>query len=508
MLGRTLAAIGAAVALPGVAQANEISVAITDDGLRIIDPDHRNTVRVDVALSLSSDGRWVVRATDLEAHNLATGSRGCVATRTADNPRGNPVIVAVEITCDRGDARQVVVDFGNGSDDFVAATGFPDPIRIFTRDGSDDVFTGDGADFVDSGDGNDDVFMRAGNDEFRRSQRDDDAANVRGESGNDRIVGTVGPETFTGGLGNDILEGLGGDDLLDGDGGDDALIGGDGADEMTGDAGRDTLSGGAGEDRMFDLDLRSPFSQPEADVYDGGSGKDRVSYTGRVQELDLRFNDRLANDGASGENDNLLNVESQVGGDADDFMFGVVRLDDGIRDFMNGGKGDDRLLPGDGDDRLTGGPGRDLLRAGSGDDFLDARDGEADSEINCGSDDRDEALFDMRDVADVDPINCEQTDAAPRGERPSARPGAWVARRAGGRVLVPVSCPRANGKTCAPRISLVAPARRRPVMVRVPRGATRTVALPVAGRPARVTVRMVERGRLGPRTVTRRMAVR
>lgn len=94
------------------------------------------------------------------------------------------------------------------------------------------------------------------------------ACTIEGTAGADRLTGTPGPDVICGLGGNDSLDGAGGDDVLRGGAGNDRLVGGGGQDELYGERGRDTLLGRDGE----------------ADVLDGGPGKDKAS---RDKRLDV-----------------------------------------------------------------------------------------------------------------------------------------------------------------------------------------------------------------------------
>jgi Ca2+-binding RTX toxin-like protein len=117
---------------------------------------------------------------------------------------------------------------------------------------------------------------------------------IEGRNGNDTI--TVGstvtvPVYIDGGAGNDTITGGGGAD---------SIVGGSGNDCIQGGAGNDTLDGGTNTDTL-----------------DGGSGVDTVTYSGRSANLSLSL-DSTANDGASGENDNIVNAEVLIGGSGND----------------------------------------------------------------------------------------------------------------------------------------------------------------------------------------------
>jgi ribosomal protein S27E len=96
--------------------------------------------------------------------------------------------------------------------------------------------------------------------------------------------------------------------------GDDVLSGGPAAEVLRGGGGHDTLRGRGGPDTLVDGD----GDQPDADVLDGGTGIDTVSYARRRTGVSV---DLVA--GGSSEGDSLSRVESAVGGHGDDHL--VVR---------------------------------------------------------------------------------------------------------------------------------------------------------------------------------------
>ena len=164
------------------------------------------------------------------------------------------------------------------------------------------------------------------------------------------VVGTDAPE---------ILPGTPGKDSMYGRAGDDVLLGGEGDDELDGGPGADTLS--------------------------GGGGSDAASYEGASVVVTL---DGLANDGAAGENDNvLLDTEDAYGTEGPDTITGN-RLDNAL-DGLGG------------NDRIVGGPGADGRFGGDGDDNITSRDGSPDR-VECGPG-FDVALVDVRDSV----IECE-----------------------------------------------------------------------------------------------------
>lgn len=241
------------------------------------------------------------------------------------------------------------------------------------------------------------------------------------------------------------LSGGNGDDLIDASKsqadvryssseGHDVFVGGSGNDHITVGDGPDWAFGGAGNDRFYDNGGPDPskiWGGPGNDVfsdwdgnfpqnmagsdrditfYDGGSGTDAVAYRNVYGAYDISLSlDGVANDGESGEYDNIRqsvelvgdpnfygedgqfigddvligsNGPNTIGGmDGDDTVTGL-----GGQDFLKGGDGVDVVSGGVGPDVIHGGAGSDELYGGDGDDEIFAEDGEIDV-ISCGDGD-------------------------------------------------------------------------------------------------------------------------
>jgi Ca2+-binding RTX toxin-like protein len=218
-----------------------------------------------------------------------------------------------------------------------------------------------------------------------------------GGDGNDSLKGGVGPETLDGGPGNDApfdngdslawvgIDGGGGNDDLSGGTGYDLVAGGDGNDQLDfGGAdhslGSDTLDGGPGDDQ---LSGGPPRQNQDSDLLEGGDGIDTADFTQRAAPLKIDL-DGTADDGESGEHDNVEpDVEDVTGGSDDDTLTGsgAANLLDGRdgNDRIGGAAGDDLLDGGansSGSDTLNGGDGRDMLYGRAGDDSLGGDDGD------------------------------------------------------------------------------------------------------------------------------------
>jgi len=215
------------------------------------------------------------------------------------------------------------VDY-NVADWGLAATGFPDSIRILAGAGDDSVAI--------------DPLVTL-------------SAWVNGQAGADRLTGG------------------GGDDRLLGGGGNDRLDGGDGRDHLRGHGGRDQLTGGPGDDRLdggSGSDLVAEFADTDfvlSNRATRGRGDDVLL---SVERARIRGNDadnRLDASQFSGQ------VTLSGGGGADLLIGGSGK------DRLNGQSGNDTLLGGSGDDRLFGGSGRDGLDGQAGDDLINGQGG-------------------------------------------------------------------------------------------------------------------------------------
>ncbi len=176
---------------------------------------------------------------------------------------------------------------------------------------------------------------------------------VNGQEGDDLLISlSAGTPTLNGGAGNDTLDGsFLVADALDGGAGDDILRGGGG--------GLDVFDGGTGDDTLVPGDGQGADA---GDVISGGEGIDTLSYFGRSGDRTVTF-DGVANDGAFGENDNVLtDVENYRGGNEVDIVVGSEGPND-----LEGGPGTDNLDGGGGADILRSSR-TDTLNGGAGDD--------------------------------------------------------------------------------------------------------------------------------------------
>lgn len=204
---------------------------------------------------------------------------------------------------------------------------------------------------------------------------------VIGRGGNHDLRGNAEDNTLITNEGDDVVGGDGGDDLIITDEGRDMLVGGDGS---------DTLEGGSENDILISSGAHQPGV---SDLYDGGSGRDVLSYsrdyntirnllnhfspnernvardmledtgsdpgrifleteTGRVERRDAA--------GATVAVDLFENIESFIGSDRNDTIRGHYDLDADFGVGIDGAGGNDLIYTG-GATRVDGGAGDDRL---------------------------------------------------------------------------------------------------------------------------------------------------
>jgi Ca2+-binding RTX toxin-like protein len=321
----------------------------------------------------------------------------------------------------------VSIDSGDLDDVITAPVALP----VFASPGvgSDTVTTGSGADTISGSFGADTINAGGGADKVFGHQ---DADTIDGGAGDDTINGGAGADGITGGAGTDLADYLGspavtvtiddvandgapgelddvrtdveqvrgssGDDTITGSNlttvpnkllggaGDDILVGLAGHDQLQGEKGSDTLQGGANDDTLD--------GGADADDLSGGGGAhDEADYTDRDERVVVHI-DNIADDGQTGEGDNVLvDVEDLLGGSADDRFTGSSAAN-----FMSGGGGDDVFFGGGGADQLFGDGGADSLTGDDGDDQLVGASG---NDVMLGGGDSD----DMAGGAGTDVVN-------------------------------------------------------------------------------------------------------
>jgi Ca2+-binding RTX toxin-like protein len=286
-------------------------------------------------------------------------------------------------------------------------------------------------------------------------------ASVSSGAGPDVLsAGSQGPFTFNAGGGNDSVYASPGDDVVHGGEGADRLFGYAGNDQVLGEGGNDSPNGGPGNDLVDggtgedDLELcqgcigAGNDAGLGADTYVGGSGTDKLWLDGHAGGMAISI-DGLANDGISGEGDNVGSDTETIEGTVHDDVFnGSAGTDNfegnGGNDEIHGAGGNDDLYGGGGDDRIFGEAGADKLQGSSGGDSIDggpgadqmygdiascslfctfdadtllARDGERDA-VDCGGG-ADSAQVDQLDVVAFCAVVDRSNVAPPQGGGPA-----------------------------------------------------------------------------------------
>jgi Ca2+-binding RTX toxin-like protein len=181
----------------------------------------------------------------------------------------------------------------------------------------------------------------------------------------------------SGGPGNDLLRGIGESFIRPGPG-DDRVLGGPDSDTVH-DEGDDSGS----------------------DLYDGGPDFDWLLYRDATLPLSITL-DGIANDGRSGENDNIVNFTNILAGDGNDTLIG-----DDLLNSLNGATGDDRIEGRGGNDHLSGFDGNDVILGGTGNDQIEiAARGRVGGTDTVDAGEGDDQVFAFDDSGDADDIVC------------------------------------------------------------------------------------------------------
>jgi Ca2+-binding RTX toxin-like protein len=172
-------------------------------------------------------------------------------------------------------------------------------------------------------------------------------------------------EIVLGGLDNDILTG---------DDADNTLSGGPGNDVLTGNGGDDVLSGDADNDTF---DESTTVLGAGGDTFNGGAGTDTVDYHSRSGSVTVTMDGKTADDGESGDLDNVkADVENILGGAGADTITGNA---------LN--------------NKLTGNAGADTLSGAAGDDTFDEGTTSNDGDVFIGGAGVDTVDYSARTVA-------------------------------------------------------------------------------------------------------------
>ena len=291
------------------------------------------------------------------------------------------------------------VSTGEGDDvkadvEVIIGTAFAD---VLTGDsGANTLNGGAGDDVLSGGDGADILNGGEGDDLFDEGTAANGADTFNGGNGTDtmsyaRRVGS-GVTVTIDGTANDGATGASEGDNVKVDV--ENLVGSPQADSLTGSRLANVIAGGAGADVMDGAAGDDVFvegasgAETGGDSIAGGSGVDTVDYSARAESLCVDMSDGAANDGESGEGDD-------IDGTVENLLCGAgvcaVTGNAGDNVIVGAKRSSNRLAGGDGNDRLYGGGMDDVLSGGGGDDTLDGGNGGTDT-FDCGAGQGDVAI--------------------------------------------------------------------------------------------------------------------
>jgi Ca2+-binding RTX toxin-like protein len=415
---------------PAADVTNPVIVKLIGDGeLQVASPDDDTEITVEAISSdqpvlVFSDHPLIATAPCVAAQDASQVQ--CPFDRVTSvlvlTSAGNDEVVAivpVPVTVITGGGNDDVFSASVKNDLFLLGDG-DDAIRIAPGAGASDVFGGPGRDqvsydlplelFEGVSISLDDIANDGPSAIVRNDNIRSDVETLVGGVGNDILIGSDSSNLILGGPGNDTIRGLGGDDtmngegtfflgdlytdLIDGGAGTDTvsyddrsaavnvsldgvandgdptigeadnvlntenIVGGNGNDTLTGNAGGNTIRGLGGDDTIA--------GGAGADVIDGGAGTDTATYADRLTAVAVSL-DGLANDGSTGERDNVINTENLIGGGGNDTLTGSAGAN-----FIRGLAGNDQLRGLAGNDLLIGDTGTDFADGGAGDDLCRA----------------------------------------------------------------------------------------------------------------------------------------
>jgi Ca2+-binding RTX toxin-like protein len=296
-LGAAAAAVGAQIALAGPASAAAGTIVQRVNDVFIVFAADGKANNITVADDPNGTSSFVIS----DSGDVITLANGCTLTN------------AHTAFCPRPSAAHVSVDAGDGDDTITKTTIFD---AVLTGGAGNDTISTNGA----VGAASDVLFGGPGNDTMTNTTNSVLSSTMYGGAGVDTLNGGPGSDFFEAGPGNDRINGRDGNDTLES-----ADVAADGA-----------------------------------DVFDGGTGVDTVSYRSRTGAVTVTL-DGVANDGATNEADNNVNVESVTGGAGADVLTGNAG-----GNVLFGGAGADTLDGLGGNDLLTGDAGSDTLLGGPG----------------------------------------------------------------------------------------------------------------------------------------------
>jgi hypothetical protein len=285
------------------------------------------------------------------------------------------------------------------------------------------------------------VDLGDGDDEFSLANEIDMRVEVSGGPGNDDLSGdTIAPLTAPRAVATVLDGGPGDDELTGGVATPDTLIGGDGVDEVD-----------YGGSRMPTTITMNGVAD------DGGPGEgDNVAADFENITGSLYAPNTILGSDLNVPLDRYGHTQSIDGGPAGDVIDGRGGSDsiDGFDgdDTLAGAAGDDLLIGSDGHDRIDGGPGADNFVGENGDDTLLSRDGAPDERLDCDAG-TDTAVVDR--LLDGGPLfgTCENVDAAwIAAPRLFVRVVSVKLRR--GRLRLPVECLAMPGARCKGKLTV------------------------------------------------------
>jgi Ca2+-binding RTX toxin-like protein len=314
---------------------------------------------------------------------------GGVGNDILDGGIGNDLLVG-----DEGDAG-LGVTVGDGNDTLLGGAGGPNDKDTLQGDGGIDT-----ADYSGR--------TTAVQISFDMQHDDGDATVIQPDlSVGEQDFVTESTEVALGGSANDLLTST--VDLvgrqLDGNGGNDTLLSGTGSDALNGGAGNDSIVTGRG-----------------ADSVDGGAGIDILDYSSFTLGVNVSL-DAVGNDGVAGDNANVDNIESLLGGSGADNLdmsgsnANVSVNGNNGNDTITGSQGNSTLNGGNGNDVIHGGPGTAMIHGDAGNDTLDGTGGPDTLDGGTGGDDMNGDGNDLVDYsARTGNVNVSFDDQANDGE--------------------------------------------------------------------------------------------
>ena len=209
---------------------------------------------------------------------------------------------------------------------------------------------------------------------------------IGGSVGNEvlfKLAGSSASDTLIGGEFNDFIDAGAGDDIINTGGGNNFVVAGTGNDiiSISGSPGDNIIDGGSGIDKVV---YSGPLSQ--FNVVGDGIFIKVGDNTDTLKDVEsLEFDDAVVNTETIGSkffgspgDDSYVGKKGNdtiTGADGSDIIFGndgndFLQGDNGA-DFLNGENDNDTLIGGANDDFLVGGNGNDSIDGGSGNDSID-----------------------------------------------------------------------------------------------------------------------------------------